>query len=182
MKSHRQRFVTALAAVGLMASLFLAAGPANAEPGHGGGKDGGRHSQRFEKMQSELGLSADQTARIKAIFESRKGEFKSMRQQMKSILTPEQQAQMKSWRESRKQGAGERPSREDMKARFEQLGLTDAQRDQMKALRQSMKDDRESVNAQIQAVLTPDQLAKWQAKKSEWRSKHGGGKRRGGSN
>lgn len=180
MNLNRQRFATTLATAGLVASLFFA-GAATAEGGRGprggGHGDGGRFEQRFEKMQSELGLSADQVTRIKAIMEANKTEMKQLHEQMQATFTPDQQAQMKAWREQRK-GGGERPSREDMKAKFEQLGISEGQRQQLKSYREQIKTKRESIRDQIQAVLTPDQQAKWEAKKAEFRQKHDG--QRGG--
>jgi Spy/CpxP family protein refolding chaperone len=170
MKTHRQRFATALAGAGLVASLFLV-GAATAAPGEGGGHGGAGHHQRFEKMQSELGLTPDQVGRIKAIMEANKDDMKALREQMKSTFTPEQQAQMQSWRQNRQQG--QRPSREDMKAKWEQLGISDGQRQQLKSYREQMKSKRQAIQSQIQAVLTPDQQAQWEAKKAEFRGKHG---------
>lgn len=183
MNLNRQRFATVFATAGLVASLFFA-GAASAEGGRGprggGHGDGGRFEQRFEKMQSELGLSADQVTRIKGIMEANKADMKQLHEQMHATFTPEQQAQMKAWREQRKGGGGERPSREDMKAKFEQLGLSEGQRQQLKSYREQIKSKRENIRSQIQAVLTPEQQAKMEARRAELREKRGEGGGRGG--
>jgi Spy/CpxP family protein refolding chaperone len=171
MKLNRQRIATLTAGVALVTSLLLA-GPAIAGPGGGDGHRGPKqHGQRIEKMQAELGLSAEQVAQIKTIMESNKGEMKRLGEEMRAVFTPEQQAQMKSWREQRKEG--QRPTREGMKEKFEQLGLTESQRAQLKSYREQMQAKRESIKAQIAAVLTPDQQARLDAKKAEWKAKRG---------
>ena len=178
MTLNRQNLAKLLATTGLVASLFLA-GAATAEGGggpRGGGHGGAGHfEKRIEKMQSELGLSADQVTRIKAIVDANKAEMKTLRDQMQATFTPEQQAQMKAWREQAKgKEKGQRPDREAMKAKWDQLGLSDGQRQQLKSYREQIKTKRESIRSQIQAVLTPEQQAKMEAKKAEWKGKHGG--------
>jgi len=60
------------------------------KPGHGG--------KRLEHMKEALGLSDDQVAKIKAIFESRKGQphdaaaREQTEQEINAVLTPDQQA------------------------------------------------------------------------------------------
>lgn len=168
-----QSFAITLAGVGLVATLFFG-GAATAAPGGGPGHRGGaNHAQRMEKMQAELGLTPDQVTRIKAIKESSKGEMKTLHEQMRNTFTPEQQAQMKSWREDRKAG-GERLTREQRQEKWAQLGLSEGQQAQLKSYREQMKSKRENVHSQIMAVLTPDQQAKMEAKKAEFREKHKG--------
>lgn len=174
MKLQRQRILNALAGIGLVATLVFT-GAVSAEPGQGRVRIEANQQQRLEKLQTELGLSSEQTAQLKSIMDANHAEMKQLRAQMRSVYTPEQQAQMKTWRESRKEG--ERPDREAMKANWEALGVTDAQKEQMKTYRQQMKSKRESMKSQIAGVLTPEQQAKWDAKKAEKREKHGKGKR-----
>lgn len=179
MNLNRQRIATTVAGVGLLASLFFA-GAATAAPG-GPGPGGGHHiEKRVEKMQAELGLTPDQVSRIKAIVDSNKAEMKTLHEQMRATFTPEQQAQMKAWKEQRKE-AKERPSRESMKERWEQLGLSEGQRQQLQGYREQIKNKRQSTQAQVQAVLTAEQQAKWEAKKAEFREKHRDGKGRRGA-
>lgn len=171
MKFQRKNILRALAGIGLVATLVFG-GAVSAEPGQGGkARVGQHHGQRIEKLKSELGLSEEQSARIKAIMEANRTEMKQLHEQMRGVFTADQQAQMKSWRENRK--AGERPNREDRKSKWEALGVTDAQKEQLKTYREQMKTKRESVKSQIAGVLTPEQQTKWEAKKAEFRGKHG---------
>lgn len=180
MKFQRKNLFRALAGIGLVATLAFGSA-VSAAPGEGKVRTGQHHAQRMEKLKAELGLTEEQSTRIKAIMEANRSEMKGLHEQMRGVFTAEQQAQMKSWRESRK--AGERPSREDMKSKWETLGVTDAQKEQLKSYREQMKTKRESVKTQIASVLTPDQQAQWEAKKSEFRGKHGkrGDRQRGGA-
>lgn len=178
MTLNRPRIAITLAGVGLVASLVFA-GAATAAPGGGDGPRGGHFEKRFEKMQADLGLTADQVSRIKTIMETNKQEMKSLHEQMRATFTPEQQAQMKTWREQRKDRT-ERPNREAMKQKWEQLGISDGQREQLKSYREQIKTKRESIASQIKAVLTAEQQAQWEAKKSEFRGKHRDGKKRRG--
>ncbi|MGB0560801.1 MAG: Spy/CpxP family protein refolding chaperone [Spirulinaceae cyanobacterium] len=80
----------------------------------------------------------------------------SQREEMAEILTPEQQAQLEAMHQSRPgQGKeGDKGGRGDRLA--EELGLTEAQRSQMQALR-------EDTRSQIQAILTPAQRTEVEA-------------------
>ncbi len=176
MNLQRQRMLKALAGVGLAVTLVFS-GAVSAEPGQGKTRVGPNHQHRLEKLQADLGLTSEQTSQIKSIMETSRTEMKQLREQMRTVFTPEQQAQMKSWRENRKEG--ERPNREAMKSKWEALGLTDAQKDQLKSYREQMKSKREGTKSQIAAVLTPEQQAQWEAKKSEFRGKHKRGGKHG---
>jgi Spy/CpxP family protein refolding chaperone len=153
----------------ILSCSLLMAGPVLAERGQGHGKRGFNPDRMMEKMSAELGLSAQQQAQIKAIFESHKPQFEQLREQMKSTFTEEQRTAMKEMRKNRK-GAGERPSKEDRQARFAELGVSEGQIQQMKALRGQMKAERQSIKNEISAVLTPEQ----QSKVEEWKAKHKG--------
>lgn len=180
MKLQRKQILSTLAGFGLLASVFFAA-PVAAAPGGGhGGRGDGNHQQRFEKMKTELGLSADQASRIKAIMEANKGDMEQLREQMKNTFTPDQQAQMKAMRESYKTG-GEKLSKEERKAKWDQLGISEGQKQQMKNYRDQMKTKRESIKSQISQVLTPDQQQKLEAMKSQHRGKRGHRGGRGGA-
>lgn len=183
MKLHGTQIFSALAGLALVATLSFAS-PAIAGPGQGGGHGRGDHAQKFEKMQAELGLTPDQTARIKTIMDANKEEMKLLHEQMRNTFTPAQQAQMKSARENGEKG--KRPSREERKANWDQMGVSDGQRQQLKSYREQIKTKRESIRSQINAVLTPEQQQKMAAMKSEHRGKRGkggdGGKRGGAQN
>jgi len=87
-----------------------------------------------QKYSKELNLTDDQQTKIKQILQSG-------RQQIYSILTPEQQAKLKKAKEEHKKP--------------KDLNLTDEQKTQIKAIRKSNK-------AQVMAVLTPEQQQKLQ--------------------
>lgn len=172
MKVSCKSLRTLIASAGLVAILTFT-GTAIAAPGGGGhGHQRGQQGMRLEKMQAELGLSSDQVAKIKAIVQTNKEEMKSLRGQMKSVLTPEQQAQVKSWREKHKPG-DKASRREAFKANKDALGLTDQQKQQLKTYREEIKTKRAAMRTQIEAVLTPEQKAKAEAKKAEWKAKRG---------
>lgn len=171
MKFQRHNIFRTLMGIALVGTLALG-GAVSAEPGQRGKhRDGQHHAQRIEKLKAELGLSQEQFDQIKSILEANRAEMRSLREQMRGVFTAEQQAQMKSWREERK--AGERPKRGEMKSKWEALGVSDAQKEQLKSYREQMKSKREGVKAQIATVLTPDQQAAWEAKKAEFRAKRG---------
>ena len=116
-----------------LTAVVLALGAwANAEtPAPGGGKGDRKEmmEQRLEKMKSELQLTDDQMTKLKAIFESHKGEgekikddtvltkeekmkqFMDMKEkvdgEINAILTPDQQAKFKEIREKMKGKMGE---------------------------------------------------------------------------
>lgn len=150
-------------------SLLLAA-PALAERGEGKGKRGFNPERMMEKMSAELDLSAEQQAQIKSIFESRKSKFAQLREQMKTTFTDEQRAAMKEMRKNRR-AAGERPSKEERQAKFAEIGISEGQMQQMKALREQMRAEREGIKSEISAVLTPEQQAKLQEMKSKHKGK-----------
>ena len=164
-----KRLISVLTGLVLSCSLLLA-GPAMADRGHG--KRGFNPDKMMEKMSTELGLSADQQTRIKAIFESHKPQFEQLREQMKSTFTDEQRAAMKEARKNRKAG-GERPSKEERQAQFASLGISDGQMQQMKSIRQQMKAEREAMKNEISAVLTPEQQTKLDEVKAKHKGKRG---------
>lgn len=122
------------ALAGIAVALGLSAGmlptltvPAVAEPGmmQQWGKPG-------DRMAQELNLTPQQQEQIRQIRES-------ARQQMQSVLTAEQRAQLEATRQQ-----GRRPQRPN---------LTEQQRQQMQQIRESTKQ-------KIDAVLTPEQRAR----------------------
>ena len=96
---------------------------------------------------------------------------------MKSLFTEEQRAALREMRRNRRNGNGERPSREEMKQRMAEMGISPEQMEQMGSLRRQMKAKRESMRAEISAILTPDQQARFEQMRAERKNKRG---RRGG--
>lgn len=92
-----------------------------------------------EGWESQLGLSTDQKAKIQQIHQAE-------RQQMKDVLTQDQQTAMQQARANHT-----RPN----------ISLSDDQKQKMKAIH-------EDAETQINAVLTADQQAKYQ----QWKQSH----------
>lgn len=174
-----------VAAAGILSfGAFAAEGPRHHGHGHGGG---------LQRMQQTLNLSDEQLNQLKPVFEAQRAQQKQMREQMKaqfdSILTADQKAQLEAFRAERKEG--KREGNRDGKFRhgkggpFAKLNLSDDQKAQMKALRESMKPQmqaqRQRFEQQLAQVLTPEQKAKLDSMKAEWkqhRHHRGGGERR----
>lgn len=163
---------------GLLVSGALLIGLALAAPAEGGHHR--RGGSPLEHLKSTLDLTDDQVAKLQPTFDQMKARHESQRQafeaKMKTILTPEQQQKMADARKEHKRGGG-----------FRDLNLTDDQKAQMKTFWESQKgtmtQDRSQIDAQMQATLTPDQLAKYnemKAKMKEHWGKRGGGRRHHG--
>lgn len=162
-------FGAVLASLVLACSL-LVSGPALAERGRG---HGGGGEKMLQKMSTELGLSATQTAQIKQIYESHKPRMQQIHEQMKSTFTEDQRNAMKEMRKNRKGTDGQRPSKEERQAQMAQIGISEGQMQQMRSLREQMKTERESIKSEVNAVLTPDQQAKLEQMKSNWKNRRG---------
>lgn len=172
MKEMKSRSIVNLV-TGLIVScsLLLLSGTAMAERGHHG-KRGFNPEKMVEKMASHLDLTTEQQTQVKAILESHKPQFELLGEQMRSTLTEDQRARMKEMRKNRKAG-GERPSKEDRQAKMAELGISDAQMQQMRSIRQQMKTEREAVKNEISTVLTPEQQAKLEEMKSNRKGRRG---------
>ncbi len=99
----------------------------------------------------ELGLTDTQKTQIQAIRRDSRTKFEA-------VLTPEQKAKLEAAKQARQAqrqaGQGQRqPGQRSRKGGFAELNLTEAQKTQMRQIRESEKQ-------QIQAVLTPEQRQK----------------------
>lgn len=87
----------------LMGALLVSA-PAFAEGSGWGGKEKGE--KRLEMLKEKLGLSDEQTAKVRAIKEQTAAEMKVIKErthgQIDAILTPEQKEKFKTFREEMK--------------------------------------------------------------------------------
>ncbi|MBD2136778.1 P pilus assembly/Cpx signaling pathway, periplasmic inhibitor/zinc-resistance associated protein [Anabaena sp. FACHB-1237] len=118
---------------------------------------------------SKLNLTDAQKAQLKQIHES-------TRVKIESVLTPQQRAkleaakaQMKARHEARKNGNQKLEGRgRDKENIFESLNLTDAQKKEIKAARESAKKG-------MEGVLTPEQKAKLEKFKQNMRSRQQNG-------
>ncbi|MDE3183577.1 MAG: hypothetical protein KGM16_09180 [Bacteroidota bacterium] len=165
--------------------------------------DSSHHFQKGKMMQ-DLNLTEDQKTQLKSMREQmkqqhsaiqndasltadqKKEKMKSLRQsqmqKMNAILTPDQQAKMRAFREQRGKNQRMQKGHQMMN---DQLGLTTDQKNQMKALHESMQQQRNAIQndaglsadqkkekmkalhkdqmGKVNAILTPDQQAKMKA-------------------
>ena len=127
-----------------------------AQPGHH------RGGNPLDRLQSQLSLTPEQVQRLQPTFEAMKQKHQAQRDQMKSklnaLLTPEQRAKMEASGEHRRGG-------------MRDLNLSDEQKAGMKSFWESnkaqMQQERAQIDAQMQATLTPEQLAKFQEMKTK---------------
>jgi Spy/CpxP family protein refolding chaperone len=136
MKNHFKLFLS-LAALALAATPALRADDTTAPtPPPPSDQPGGRHGrpemrERFQKMVKDLNLTADQQSKGEAILQQgaqslralhddttlsdddKRAKMKQIRQgieqQIRALLTPEQQAKAKELRQQRRQGGGDQP-------------------------------------------------------------------------
>lgn len=199
---------SAIATVIAIAIAVAAGGAAAAQghPGHGAGHGMG------DKMAKELNLTADQQAKLKQLMDADRAKMKAihqdqsltkeqkkqqtqalretMKKDMDSILTPEQQQKLASLHEARKKTGEDRLASKlnltaEQKAKMQSIMQT--AHEQTKAIRddQSLsKQDKqakiqqlhESMKSQVNAILTPDQQQKF----AQMHEHMGKGRHRGG--
>ncbi|MBE9029756.1 P pilus assembly/Cpx signaling pathway, periplasmic inhibitor/zinc-resistance associated protein [filamentous cyanobacterium LEGE 11480] len=130
---------------------------------------GGGRSGRMERLAKKLNLNETQKTQLKAIHEETKAK-------MQAVFTPEQKAQIEAKRAERKQrwqeykeNGGQRPEgrrrgRKGRRGMFKELNLSDAQKAELKQIRQEAK-------AAKDAVLTDAQKAQLQEMKQQRRAR-----------
>jgi Spy/CpxP family protein refolding chaperone len=165
----------AIASLMLLSVIFLV-GPVAAEEGRG---HRGNPQKMVEKLKTELDLTEEQVSKVRSVLQSHQAESQKLREQMKGLLTDEQRAALKEMRKNRKGGDGERPSREEMKAKMAEAGVTPEQMKQMRSLREQMKSNREVIHSEIAAILTAEQKTKFEAMKKNRKGHEGKRGRRG---
>ncbi len=99
---------------------------------------------------ADLNLTPEQQQRMQQIRQN-------ARTQMQQVLTPEQRQQL-----SQLQGQ----SPEQRRTSVKNLNLTDAQKQQMKQIRTSTRQ-------QIEAILTPEQRQQLEARRQQWQQRRG---------
>lgn len=122
--------------------------------GHSAAQCKAKHAEMRQRFAKELGLNADQQKKIEALRSSfksaHKAEFEAKHQQYKELKALKQS------------GASQ--------------AQIDAKRDAIHQQFAGMKADREKLEQQIKAVLTPDQVQKFDAMKARhhkhWEEKH----------
>lgn len=147
-------------------------------------------------MAKELGLTPDQTAKFDQLLQQHKAAMKAEKERFESqvsgILKPDQQAKFKELMarraEWKKHAFG--PHEGGFMMGLKQLNLTPDQETQVKKI---MEDSRaklagvapgdvtarrqihQETRAQIEKVLTPEQLSRWNEMKKEWKAHREGG-------
>ncbi len=171
------------------------------------------HRLQKGKMMQKLNLTADQQTQMKALHEDmmqqrnaiqndaglsqdqKKEKMKELHQtqmeKVNAILTPDQQAKMKEFRQ---QGRQNHQMHKGTKQMMQQLDLTSDQQTQMKALHQDMMQQRNAIQndasltadqkrekmkelhktqmQKVNSILTPDQQAKMKAFRDQRRQNH----------
>jgi len=94
----------AMAVEATAASAPVAAAPV--APASAGATAQPKMCKKAERMTKELGLNAEQQAKVNAIFEQQKEKRKALREEMhkqlEAVLTPEQMAKMQAKHDSKK--------------------------------------------------------------------------------
>jgi periplasmic protein CpxP/Spy len=128
----RQLLSVAAGAMLLSAPALMSASNAQTAPTGNRTEKSAKHQQ----FQKQLNLSEAQKAQLKQI-------HTETRAQMEAVLTDSQKAQIKTMKESRGQG-------DRQKGGWKQLGRTEAQKTQIKAIREAAK-------SKSDLVFTPEQ-------------------------
>ena len=150
---------------------------ASAKPpwmGYGTSQEG-RLDHKIERMTEQLGLTPEQQAEVRAIFEARRAqrdaERKAVREQVDAVLTEEQRAARDAQIEQRIERRVARMA--------DRLDLTPEQETSLRALMNEQRNSpdltRSEMRERMSAVLTDDQLAELEKK----RPHHGRGDRGG---
>ena len=163
---HNQKVFMKLKTLSLIAgtlALTLIATPfaVQAEQNNPSSPQPGKEWQKKGQFQ-KLNLTPEQKAKMKEI-------GRSNRAQIEAVLTPEQKTKLQAAMAERKaqhqaqrqQGQGERGKKGDI---FASLNLTETQKNQIKQIRESSKQ-------QMQAVLTPEQQAQMKQMRENMRSR-----------
>lgn len=164
MKSTSQKFKVLIAALTTLMMLTL---PGVAEEGRKGRHRGNHGEKMLQKMTENLNLSEDQAAQIKSIFDSHKATLDQLRGQIKQTLTDDQRKALRQARKNRKSNGGERPSRDEMRQKFAEMGISEGQQQQMRSIRKQIKQERKQIKSEIMAVLTPEQQSQFEALKAQ---------------
>ncbi len=133
--------------VTLTMAMACSFAPVQAESGSTqSGVDAVRQPPHMARMESELGLTEEQVQKMREIRDSG-----GSREDMRAVLTPDQQAKAAKMREGRKGDRGDR------KAQIQQhLDLNDEQVEKMAEIRKAGGSRQD-----MRAVLTPEQQAKF---------------------
>lgn len=155
-------------------------GPSTNAHGRPNRPQGGGQGGPIARLKSEMNLTDAQAQRLqpllKGFMEKNRERMKARQQNMKTVLTPEQFAQLQQMREQHRQGqstqdgpppaATNQPAGKGSKHRgpMSQLNLTEEQKEQLKTFNQQTmqeaKADRDALLAQTKSFLNADQQSK----------------------
>jgi Spy/CpxP family protein refolding chaperone len=154
-----------------------------------GGKTGPGYSPqgqggRADMIKNKLGLTDAQMEQLRSMREKnqseRKAHMDAVNKRIKALLTPDQQALWdKSVGEMKPGGQGGQGMKGKFKAVFQEMGLNDSQKSQIRSIMQEergkMQAQRQTVENEMKSILTPEQSAKFEEMKKA--RMEGGGKR-----
>jgi periplasmic protein CpxP/Spy len=120
--------------------------------------------QRIERMTRSLDLTPEQEGEIRSIMEEQRAHALQLREDMRArigaVLTPEQRARLDDQRDSRME--------RHLDGLAKRLDLSEDQVGQVRTIMQTETDDsgldRVEIREQIKAVLTADQLERFQSR------------------
>ncbi|AKS40588.1 Spy/CpxP family protein refolding chaperone [Wenzhouxiangella marina] len=151
-------------------------------------------SRHLERMSQELQLSDQQRADIEALIEAHRSrmdelgldpetrregraERHALMQEIREVLTPEQQAQWAAGREERQRHRQERGGRRGFLRAMEGLDLSADQRQAIEALIEAQRGQehaqRQAFMDEVRAILTPEQWDAFQARRESHRANRG---------
>jgi hypothetical protein len=146
--------------------------PALAQEGQKKKKKGPQQAQAISAMMKKvesLGLSEEQTAKIKKIGEEMAPKFNELNQKLNTVLTPEQKkARQEAVAKNKADGKKGKEANEAIDAA---LALTDEQKKVQADVQASMKELSGKLNAAVLEVLTAEQKAKFQPAKKGKKAK-----------
>jgi Spy/CpxP family protein refolding chaperone len=142
--------------------------------GHGWGRHhrgGWAHRDPLARLKERVDLTPEQVSKLQPIVDAHsqqmKQQFEAGRQQFLAVLTPEQRAQLDKMKAAREEAMQKHDWKalHEMKGGPEALNLTEAQKTQLKSLRETafkqMREQHEQFEkefmAQADTVLTPEQ-------------------------
>ncbi|MBL7987494.1 MAG: Spy/CpxP family protein refolding chaperone [Chlorobi bacterium] len=141
----RMIFRTAAASVAALALALTTT--LYAQPGHRSGKM--ERGEKMEKMAEKLNLTEQQKTQIKALRDNFKKEHEAQLSEMKSL-----HEQMRGLK-----GSGDTEQAKQL-------------REKMKTAKQALQTDREKLQQQISALLTPEQRQQFEQHKAERKEHH----------
>lgn len=138
-----------------------------------------RAGKMWQRMVTRLNLSADQQNQIRPTFDAERqamrDRYTAYQNELKSVLTPDQMAQLEKNKADRK-ACRKSHTHFDGRAAWKSLNLTPEQKAQLKAFHQQnrpqIKAERKQYIAQVESALNADQKARFEKMMSHGRHGH----------